>query len=447
MIKKIISGLTSVAIIAGGVYAYVETRPKPKYYTVSADVEQAPNLFEGGRVMVRGVEVGEISDVTPRPGGVRVTMEIEDGVRIPADARLTIVPITVISDRYVQFMPAYRGGPALEDGDHLAASRTSIPAELDDVLKQLKELLATIEPKKGEDRGPLAELVRDVDYIVRDNSSNIQGSIHNSASFLNNLARNSKNINDLIRNLDELFITLAGRRSEIGLVNERFRLVARALEGDRKDLEGTIENVTLLSKEARRLFARSGDDLGAALRNAEPVVNGLLEHQEAIAESLRWTNVIAQALGATDAAGRGLYAYSGLQAPPGTPGSEYNYRLDTRDTIACERLGVLAQRFLILFPFWTAEEVTRAILTFIPEPYHEDIEYLIRQLLPACSTLEFEETSVASRSQAAIEKALENVGEEQFREAVGVWLLETIADGHVPPNPKAYEASKGSGAR
>lgn len=439
MIKKILSALLSVAIIAGGVYAYASTRPDEPFYTVTADVEQAPNLFDGGRVMIRGVEVGEITDVRPRPSGVRVTMQIAEGIQIPTDAKLSVVPITVISDRYVQFAPAYTSGPTLEDGDHLALSQTSIPAELDDVLKQLKQLLATIEPKKGE-RGPLAKLIRDADYILKGNVDNVQGSLRNSASFLNNLAKSSEDINGLIRNLDELFITLAGRRSQIGLVNERFLLVARSLQADRKDLEGTIENVTLLSKEARKFFAQSGDDLGEALKNTESVIYELLEHQDSIAEGFRWTNVIAQALGSVDGSGKGLFAYTGKVAPSGKPGSEYNYRLDTRDTIACERMDALARRFQSLFPNWGVEEVRRGILEFLPEVYHEDLVYIIDQLLPYCTGLPFE-GSMSSRAKAAVEKAVRGAGEEQFREAVGIWVLETIADAD-DARQRAKEAKK-----
>jgi phospholipid/cholesterol/gamma-HCH transport system substrate-binding protein len=434
MIKKILSAFLSFAVIAAGIYAYVVTRPEQEYYTVSADIEQAPNLFAGGRVMVRGVEVGEITDVTPRPNGVRVTMKIEEGTKLPADAHLAVVPITVISDRYVQFSPAYSSGPLLEDGDHLAASNTSIPAELDDVLKQLKQLLATIEPKEGE-RGPLAKLIRDVDYIVRGKVGDLRGSIRNSASFLENLASSSEDISGVIRNLDELFITLAERRSDIGLVNERFALVAEALARDRQSLEGTIENVTLLSDEARRLFRESGDDLGEALLRTESVVSGILEHQDAIADGFRWTNVIAQALGATDASGRGLYAYSGRQAAPGTPGAEYNYRLDTRDTITCERLDALAASLLSGGFGNEPEIIFGAILAFTPEEYHEDLAYLFRQLMPPCTGIEFDDAtttaSLTTRADKAVKKAVARVGKEEFRAAVGVWLLETIADGQL----------------
>lgn len=435
MMKRILSAVVALAVIAGGVFAYTSTRTETEYYTVSADVEQAPNLFEGGRVMVRGVDVGRISDVTPRSTGVRVTMRIEEGVHIPADARLSVVPITVIADRYVQFTPAYTSGPTLEDGDHLPEAKTSIPAELDDVLKQLKELLATIEPK-GDERGPLAKLVRDVDYVVRGRVGNIRGSLRNSSSVLENLASSSAEISGVIRNLDELFITLAERRSDIGLVNERFELVAESLEGDRQNLEGTIENITALSDEARKLFVESGDELGLALDKTATVVSGVLEHQDALADGFRWTNVISEALGATDASGRGLYAYSGRQAPPGTPRAAYNYRLDTRDTIACERLDVLARSIAAGGFGQEPATIFGAILAFTPEVYHEDLAYLFRLLMPPCTGIEFETLTITDRAERAIQKAVDKVGEDHFRAAVGIWLLETIAAGELPQRPE-----------
>src|SRR5688500_15401458 len=113
MMKRFLSTCVVLALIAGGAAVYLAPTEEVPTFTVTADVEQAPNLFEGGGVMVRGVEIGTITKLTPTPDAVRVTMEIEEGVKIPADARLAIVPITVIADRYVQFYPAYDSGPVL----------------------------------------------------------------------------------------------------------------------------------------------------------------------------------------------------------------------------------------------------------------------------------------------------------------------------------------------
>lgn len=427
MIKRIISALTSATLVAGGVLVYTQTRAEPlETYRVTADVEQAPNLFSGGRVMVRGVKVGVITNVVPRPGGVRLTMEIEKGTKIPSSARLAVVPITVISDRYVQFTPAYEGGALLENGDHLNASRTSIPAELEDVLTQVRDLMAALEPKKDQEDGPLTSLIRDLNFALEGNTAALSGSLENTATVLGNLAANDGEIASLIRRLDKLFVVLADRSSEIALVNQRFRLVAQTLAKDRRDLEGTIENLAFLSEQGSKLVGETGDRLGEELADANVVIQGILEHQDALVEGVRWTNVIAQALGEVDDNGRGLFAYTGKVAEPGAPGSEYNYRLEVRDTIACGRLKVLADAYLRLFPGSGITLVRISIMDFVPEAYRDDIAHLIDQLLGPCTGLEVTTAPLAG-DRAALNEAIDEYGEERFRRFIGVWLLQTIA--------------------
>ena len=96
--------------------------------------------------------------------------------------------ITIISDRYVQLFPAYSGGSALQEGDHLGTDRTTIPAELDDVLEQLDGLLSALEPRPGERRGPLARLIESLDSATRGRSQALAGTLEGSASVLENLA-------------------------------------------------------------------------------------------------------------------------------------------------------------------------------------------------------------------------------------------------------------------
>jgi virulence factor Mce-like protein len=341
-------------------------------------------LFENGRVMVRGVEVGVISDVDPRPEGVRVTMTIDQTVPLPADAHLSVIPITVIADRYVQLEPAYTSGPKMEDGDHIALEDTTIPAELDDVLEQLKGLLAALEPRAG-NKGPLAKLIDSLDVALAGRSSQLAGTIEGGAAVLGNLASNEAQITGLISNLDKVFLALADRSSEIGLINERLALVTEALMGDQDHLEGTLENIAFLSSEAADLVSESGDDLGTSFGRLERVLGAVLEHEDSLAAGMRWTNVIAQALGGTDASGKGLYAYSGRQGPENGPRAMYNYRIDTRDTIACERLELFAYRYKIVTPGWGLAEILDAALDHIAESYRDDLEYLVEELLVLCA--------------------------------------------------------------
>lgn len=423
MTRRVISTLVVLSLFVGGAFAYAFTRGADEpTYTVTADVEQAPNLFAGGRVMVRGVEVGEITQVEPRPDGVRVTIEIREDVDVPADATLSVIPITVISDRYVQLFPAYSGsGPTLEEGDHIPASRTTIPAELDDVLTELKGLLGALEPR-GEGKGSLARLIENVDAVMDGNSEELAGTLSGSSTVLQNLARSGTNIQGLIANLDEVFVTLAGRASEIGLVNERFQLVAQALLADQANLEATTENLAFLSDETAGLLEGSGDDIGSAFGRLARVLDSILVHQDELADGIRWSNVIAESLGATDKNGKGLFAYTGRQAPVGTARASYNYRIDTRDTVACERIGALVESFTLLNPGITAEQVRESILRFIPPEYQDDLTFLLDLLIPVCSQLPVQ-APLTPDVRASIKAMAAEVGEEQFRAMVAEWAL------------------------
>lgn len=423
MRARLTSLVLTIALLAGGVAAYRLTRSESPTYTVTADVEQAPNLFDGGRVAVRGIEVGEITSVVPEGDGVRVTMEIDADVPVPADARLSVVPITVIADRYVQLDPPYDGGPKLADGDHISVDRTTIPAELDDVLTQLDGLLSALEPEPGEDRGPLARLVRNLDVALAGRSDSLQHALKGSATGLETLASSEQDIRRLTGNLDSLFVVLARRSSEIGLVNERFRTVAESLAGDQRALEGTIENLAFLSREGASLLEGSGDDLGVAFGRLRGIVDAVLRHQGQLEKGARWTNAIAQALGETDGSGRGRWAYSGRQAPAGTERAGYNYRLDSRDTVSCERLRVLVRTVLILTPDATVDELLVAVNAHLPDSYEDDLEFLIRQLIPVCTDYRGDEP-VGARTEALVKRVAARVGEKRFAKMLSRWFWE-----------------------
>lgn len=422
MKARVLSLLTTIVVLAAAGGAYVLTRSEQPTYTVTADVEQAPNLFEGGRVMIRGVQVGDITDVEPRGKGVRLTMEIREGVRVPAAAQLSVVPITVIADRYVQLHPPYDGGPVLEDGGHIALGRTTIPAELDDVLTQLEGLLSALEPAPGERNGPLASLVRNLDEALAGRSSSLAHALKGGATGLETLASSEQDVRTLIGNLDSLFLVLANRSSEIGLVNERFRAVAESLASDQAELEGTIENLAFLSGEGASLVDRSGDDLGVAFSRLREIVDAVLRHQESLERGARWTNAIAQALGETDASGRGRWAYSGRQAPPGTEGAEYNYRIDSRDTISCRRLREIVRTVLILTPSATVDDLLSTVNSHLPDSYEDELEFLIRQLIPVCVR---GEQPVSARTEALVKTVAAEVGEKRFVRMLSKWFWET----------------------
>jgi ABC-type transporter Mla subunit MlaD len=243
---------------------------------------------------------------------------------------------------------------------------------------------------------------------------------------LENLANSGTDITGLIRNLNSVFITLANRASELGLVNERFALVAEALEADQRDLEGTIENIGFLSDQAAGIVTESGENLGRSLGRLSTVLNDVLAHQDQLTQGIKWTNVITEAAGAVDKSGRGLNAYTGVQAPPGTARAAYNYRIEQRDTIGCQRIDAVAQTVLVVTPQATVDDLVFTVLDTIPDPYDDDIEFLARILVKACVNFPAARAaadSIDPETRAIIDEVVRDVGEERLREMLSEWFL------------------------
>ncbi len=420
--RKIIAILLTVALAGCGAAVAADlAQGESQARTLTVTVEQAPNLFEGGRVMVRGVQVGSISKVDPGADGVELTMEIDEGVRIPADTKVAVIPITLIADRYVQLSP-YEGGPEIEDGAHIDVEDTSIPAELDEVLGEFKELVDAFKREPGQKRGPLADLIRAADKSLDGREESLAGALENSSDVLTNLATSHADITSLIQNLDQLFIALANSSSEIGLVNERFALVATALADDQDNIAGVIDNLEFLSTQASSLVTESGEDLGQSFGRLEKTLDVVLDHQNELIRAAKWTNSIAQALGETNSAGKGKYAYSGKQGAGGSGRARYNYRIDQRDTLACRRLGRLTDSFLTLNPDWGVPEVLNAAMEFIPDEYDDDLEWIVESLIEPCSVLG-EGDGLDADAKRILRGIADEVGEDVLMDMLGQWFI------------------------
>ncbi|TMK81710.1 MAG: MCE family protein, partial [Actinobacteria bacterium] len=143
--RRLLAIAIAFTFVAGTVTLAVKPSTDQGSIKVTAMFTKTIGLFPSSRVMVLGVAVGRVVSVTPVGNDVKVVMRIDKARRIPADARATIVPISLISDRYVQVFPPYSSGAALKTGDVIGTDRTFIPAELDDLLTQLKKLLDALE--------------------------------------------------------------------------------------------------------------------------------------------------------------------------------------------------------------------------------------------------------------------------------------------------------------
>lgn len=126
--------------------------------TVVAEFDNAAGLYPGNAVAVLGMPVGEVTAVEPRGSHVEVTLEIDGDIDIPAGATAVTLSTSVLTDRHIEFTPAYRGGPTLADGTRLGLDRTRTPVEFDRLLGAADRMAGELEGEQPGD-GPVARLL------------------------------------------------------------------------------------------------------------------------------------------------------------------------------------------------------------------------------------------------------------------------------------------------
>lgn len=314
-------GIVVALLLVVGATGLVLRNPKDTY-TLTAYFEKAIGLFPNSDVNILGVPVGKVTAVDPVGSRVKVVMEIDEEHKIPADGFAQIVPISVIADRFVQMHPPYTGGPVMEPGAILDTDRTQIPAELDDVFKQLKKLLEAIEPGEGGEPGALGNLVVALNDALGDREEDLRGTVVNTAALTGALSDAQEDLSDLLINLDQLFGKLSQRAGSIGSLNENMALVLTALAESRGDLEATLANLANMTGEVGRVLETHRATLGEDLELAGNVLAKVIENKGSVEESLQWLPVV------------GIGLANAFHGPP-------NLDIDVRDNQSRVNCGLL----------------------------------------------------------------------------------------------------------
>ena len=95
--------------------------------SVTAHFSRATGLYKGSSVRVLGVIVGKVTSIKPEGTTVAVKMSYDAKRRIPANASAFIIPPSLVSDRYVQLGPVYRGGAVMTNNAEIPVARTQAP--------------------------------------------------------------------------------------------------------------------------------------------------------------------------------------------------------------------------------------------------------------------------------------------------------------------------------
>ncbi|TXS47760.1 MCE family protein [Streptomyces sp. uw30] len=232
--------LTTLALVAALTYVLW---PRPEPVRVTAYFPRTVGIYPGSDIRVLGVRIGEVRKITPEGDRVRVDLEYDAGRKVPAGARAAIINSSVVSDRYVQLLPVYRGGPVLRDGDEIPESRTAVPVELDRVFDSLHTTAEALGPEGANKDGSLSRLLGVSADNLDGEGKNLNQTVEDLSKAVTTLSDGRTDLFGTIRNLQVFTAALAADDKSVRSFNSSLAKVADQLAGEREDLAAALKNL------------------------------------------------------------------------------------------------------------------------------------------------------------------------------------------------------------
>jgi phospholipid/cholesterol/gamma-HCH transport system substrate-binding protein len=271
--------------------------PGSSSVTVTAHLSSAVGLYPGSDVRILGVPVGKVESVKPAGSSVTVVLRYDDKYRVPADAKAAVVSPSLVSDRYVQLLPAYTGGPAMRDGADIPLERTAVPVELDQITGNLDRLSTALGPNGANKNGALSDLLDTASKNLDGNGQRIHDTVGDLSQATATLAGGREDLFSTVKNLQAFTSTLAANDPEVRRLNTDLASVSDQLAGERDDLGAALQNLAVALGAVSDFVHDNRSVLTTDIGQLADVTTAVAKQKDAIAETLRNAPVALSNLG------------------------------------------------------------------------------------------------------------------------------------------------------
>jgi phospholipid/cholesterol/gamma-HCH transport system substrate-binding protein len=222
-------------------------------YTSNVGNEMHP----GAQVMVRGVQVGDVRQVSANGSGARLLLAIQPGAlpRLPVNVSAVMLPTTLFGERYVDLVvPASPAVRTLADGGVIRQDRSGDALELERVLNNLLPMLAAVQPDK------LSLSLTAIAQGLNGRGKNLGQTLATLNAYLRHMTPLLPALDDDIKLLAGLTRTYTHAAPAILAALNDFSVTGQTIATQRADFAALLANLTTASDDLRAfLDANSGN--------------------------------------------------------------------------------------------------------------------------------------------------------------------------------------------
>jgi phospholipid/cholesterol/gamma-HCH transport system substrate-binding protein len=275
--------LVAVGLVMGGVLVYQASQGGKQ---ITAYFGETIGVYPGSTVRVLGVPVGTVDAVRPVGREVEVTMTLNHGVAVPADAQAVVVAPSVVADRYVQLTPAYTGGPQMASGAVIPARRTATPVEVDELYNSLNKLAIAFGPHGANAHDALSDLIKTGAANLNGNGKALADMISQFGQAMGTLGGSAGNLSATIDHLQLFTSMLKANDGQVRQAEQQLAQVSGFLAADRQNLGAALDDLATALGQIKTFIASNRALIKTNVTRLAAITGTLVKERASLAEAL-----------------------------------------------------------------------------------------------------------------------------------------------------------------
>jgi len=266
-----------------------------KTYILQGVFDNVGGLIAGSKVYYLGVSVGKVKSVNADYNKVIVDMEINNSIKIPKNARLTITSKGIVGDKCIEFFKGINKKPSEDYYMPNEIINGFSPVSVDDVIAETrnalikaqylignqdiqKDIIKTIKDIQNffsnisETSNQLGKVSENINILSKsaknltDNTNTTIKELNNFMSQVNKLTKNNKNqISEIINNANKISYSIEKLTSSINdLLSDQVN--KKDIKISMLNIKNTTKNIEEISKNAEKLITQL-DRIGGDIRD------------------------------------------------------------------------------------------------------------------------------------------------------------------------------------
>jgi phospholipid/cholesterol/gamma-HCH transport system substrate-binding protein len=292
-----------VVLIAFG-YSGLPFWPQGNDY--EAYFSDAGGITPGNSVLVSGVKVGKVSDVSLAGDTARISFNVDRHVVIGDQSLVAIRTDTILGERSISVSPAGTG-----HATSIPLSRTTTPYTLAGALEDLGQNANNLNKPQFE------QALKVLTDTLHDATPGLRGALDGVTTLSRTLNSRDEALQGLLAHAKSVTATLSDRAAQVNkLVIDGDQLFA-ALDERRAALSSLIAGIGDVSAQLSGFVADNRREFGPALSKLNLVIGNLNERKDYITEALKRLPPYATSLGEVVGSGPGfnVNVYGAIPAP------------------------------------------------------------------------------------------------------------------------------------